>query len=159
MWGLLGRRGRRPSRKTDMQIMEGRCPQRPNWINRKTNWKTMLISDLNDCEEFIAGDNSILRELFHPDKAKLDLRYSLAHAIVKPGNITALHSLTTSEVYYILSGEGEMQIDDEKSNVKPGQAIYIPPNAKQRIKNIGETNLIFICIVDPAWRVEDETVY
>jgi mannose-6-phosphate isomerase-like protein (cupin superfamily) len=119
----------------------------------------MFISDLNDCEEFIAGDNSILRELFHPDKANLDLRYSLAHAIVKPGNITALHSLTTSEVYYILSGEGEIQIDDEKRNVKPGQAIYIPPNAKQRIKNIGETNLVFICIVDPAWRVEDETVY
>jgi len=28
----------------------------------------MFIKDLNDCEEFIARDNSILRELLHPDK-------------------------------------------------------------------------------------------
>ena len=52
-----------------------------------------------------------------------------------------------------------MEINDEKCEVKPGQAIYIPPGSKQRIKNIGKTNLIFICIVDPAWRVEDETIY
>ena len=44
----------------------------------------MFTRDLKDCEEFIAGDNTILREILHPDKADLDLRYSLAHAIVKP---------------------------------------------------------------------------
>jgi len=119
----------------------------------------MFISDLNDCEEFIAGDGCVLKELFHPDKMKLDLRYSLAHAVVKPGFTTDLHSLTTSEVYYILSGEGEMFIDEEKSHVKPGQAIYIPPNAKQQIKNTGIIDLVFICIVDPAWRVEDEMIF
>lgn len=61
----------------------------------------MFISDLNDCEEFVAGDKSLLKELFHPDKDDINLRYSLTHAIVKPGNVTALHSLTTSEVYFI----------------------------------------------------------
>ena len=119
----------------------------------------MFISDLNDCEEFIAGDGCVLKELFHPDKTNLDLRYSFAHAVVKPGLTTGLHSLTTSEVYYILSGEGEMRIDEEKSPVKQGQAIYIPPNAMQQIKNTGTTDLVFICIVDPAWRAEDETVF
>ena len=62
----------------------------------------MFIKDLNDCEEFIAGDNSILRELLHPDKADLSVRYSLAHAIVKPGKTSRSHKLKTSEVYYIL---------------------------------------------------------
>ncbi len=52
-----------------------------------------------------------------------------------------------------------MRVDEEKSPVKPGQAIYIPPNAKQQIKNTGNTDLVFICIVDPAWRIEDETVF
>ena len=66
----------------------------------------MFISDLNECEKFVAGDNSVLKELLHPDKANIDLRYSLAHAVVKPGLLTTLHSLATSEVYYILSGEG-----------------------------------------------------
>jgi hypothetical protein len=31
----------------------------------------MFIKDLKDCEEFIAGDNTILRELLHPAKADL----------------------------------------------------------------------------------------
>ena len=119
----------------------------------------MFISDLNECEEFIAGDGSILKELLHADKANLDLRYSLAHAVVKPGNITTLHSLSTSEVYYILSGEGEMHIDEEKFPVKPDQAIYIPPDAKQKIKNTGNIDLVFLCIVDPAWRSEDEIIF
>ena len=118
----------------------------------------MFIKDLKNCEEFIAGDNTILRELLHPDKAELNLRYSLAHAIVKPGETSQPHKLKTSEVYYILEGEGEMHIDEESAQVSPGQAVYIPPHAKQYIKNTGEVDLKFLCIVDPAWRVEDEEV-
>jgi mannose-6-phosphate isomerase-like protein (cupin superfamily) len=119
----------------------------------------MVIRSLSSCEEFIAGDNTILRELFHPDKHDVSFRYSFAHAIVKPGDISHVHSLATSELYYILEGKGIMHIDDEKQEVLPGDAVYIPPHAKQCIHNHGESDLIFLCIVDPAWRVEDETVY
>ncbi|MBD2313580.1 cupin domain-containing protein [Desertifilum sp. FACHB-1129] len=119
----------------------------------------MLIRKLHECEEFIAGDGTQLRELLHPDKQPLELRYSLAHAIVPVGQTSILHSLTTSEVYYILSGEGEMHIDEEVRRVEPGDAVYIPPNAKQFIHNCGQEPLVFICMVDPAWRKEDETIY
>ncbi len=51
----------------------------------------MFIKDLQDCEEFIAGDNTILREILHPDKTNLKLRYSLAHAVVKPGKTSYSH--------------------------------------------------------------------
>ena len=118
----------------------------------------MLIRDLSKCKEFIAGDNTILRELFNPLKDELMLRYSLAHATVKPGDITYKHRLKTSEVYYILQGEGIMYIDDETEKVREGQAIYIPPDSVQRIKNTGKNDLIFLCIVDPAWKKEDEEV-
>ncbi|MFM7193949.1 MAG: cupin domain-containing protein [Bacteroidota bacterium] len=118
----------------------------------------MLIKDLQSCEEFIAGDNTILRELLHPDKAPVDLRYSLAHAVVKPGLTSFPHKLRTSEVYYLLEGEGIMHIDGETRPVGPGQAIYIPPNSHQFISNTGSIDLKFLCIVDPAWRVEDEVV-
>ena len=119
----------------------------------------MLIQSLMNCQEFTAGDGTLLRELLHPDKQPINLRYSLAHAVVPSGQTSAPHSLTTSEVYYILSGEGEMHIDDETQRVQPGDAVYIPPNAKQFIDNCGQVPLVFICIVDPAWRKEDETVY
>jgi mannose-6-phosphate isomerase-like protein (cupin superfamily) len=118
----------------------------------------MFIKDLQDCEKFFAGDNTILRELFHPDKADLNLRFSLAHAMLKPGKTSQTHKLKTSEVYYILEGEGIMHINDETAKVLPGQAVYIPPDSRQFIHNSGITDLKFLCIVDPAWRKEDEEV-
>lgn len=119
----------------------------------------MLIQKLNNCPEFTAGDHTILRELLHPDKQPLALRYSLAHATVSAGQSSTPHSLKTSEVYYIVKGVGEMHIGGETQQVEPGDAIYIPPNAVQFIRNTGVEPLVFICIVDPAWRQEDETVY
>ncbi|MBW4442940.1 MAG: cupin domain-containing protein [Plectolyngbya sp. WJT66-NPBG17] len=119
----------------------------------------MLIQKLNDCEEIIAGDETILRELLHPDKQEINLRYSLAHAILPVGRTSIPHSLTTSEVYYILSGVGEMSIDNEIRRIEPGDAVYIPPNAKQFLHNSGDEPIVFVCIVDPAWRKEDETIY
>jgi mannose-6-phosphate isomerase-like protein (cupin superfamily) len=118
----------------------------------------MYIKDLKRCKKITAGDNSTLRELLNPSKENLKIRYSLAHAIVKPGELTLAHRLKSSEVYYILEGEGEMYIDEEKEKVSTGQAVYIPPDSVQRIKNIGKSDLVFLCIVDPAWRPEDEEV-
>lgn len=119
----------------------------------------MFIKNLQHCDEFIAGDSTVLREILHPDKAALSLRYSLAHAVLHPGKISTPHRLRTSEVYYILEGDGRMHINDETEFVKPGQTIYIPPHATQFIENIGTTDLKFLAIVDPAWRREDEEVF
>jgi mannose-6-phosphate isomerase-like protein (cupin superfamily) len=118
----------------------------------------MLVRALKDCREIIAGDRSVLRELLHPGKTKLKLRYSLAHAAVAPGRATLPHRLRTSEVYYILAGKGIMSINDEQKPVRAGQAIYIPPCARQYIRNPGRTRLKFLCIVDPAWTKADEIV-
>ena len=113
---------------------------------------------LESCPEFTAGDGCRLREILHPDRADLALRYSLAHATVAPGQTTALHQLTTCEVYYILEGQGRMSVDGVRSDVGSGDTVYIPPNARQSITNTGTDSRTFLCIVDPAWRVEDETI-
>jgi len=118
----------------------------------------MLIRRLEDCHEIIAGDHTRLRELLHPDKQPAQIRYSLAHALLAPGESSTRHSLKTSEVYFILTGKGLMHIDDEQREVAPGAAVYIPPNALQHIKNTGSEPLVFLCIVDPAWRPEDEII-
>jgi mannose-6-phosphate isomerase-like protein (cupin superfamily) len=119
----------------------------------------MLIRKLKLCAEFTAGDNTALRELLHPDKQALDLRYSLAHATVAEGQTSTPHALKTSEVYYILQGFGAIYIDAEMQGVEPGDAVYIPPGAKQFIRNLGTEPLVFLCIVDPAWRLEDEIIF
>ena len=116
----------------------------------------MHIRDLAQCKEIIALDQTVLRELLHPDTADVAFRYSLAHAAVQPGLASKPHKLSASEVYYILEGEGIMHIDGESSAVAAGQAIYIPPHGVQHIENTGNGDLKFLCIVDPAWRAEDE---
>lgn len=118
----------------------------------------MYIKNIRDCHEFTAGDETILRECLHPASSPCKTSYSLAHAVVFPGKESLPHILKTSEVYYILDGEGIMHIDSEISNVVKDDVIYIPPGAVQYIKNIGSKKLRFLCIVDPAWKVEDEEI-
>lgn len=119
----------------------------------------MLIRKLKNCPEIIAGDNTRLRELLHPNRGyPFSGRYSLAHAIVPPQSATLKHRLKTDEIYYILSGHGIMHINDESAEVEPGDVIDIPPKSIQWIKNNTDSELIFLCIVDPAWREADEEI-
>jgi mannose-6-phosphate isomerase-like protein (cupin superfamily) len=118
----------------------------------------MIIKSLASMTGFKAGDSSFLRELLHPDKEPLDIGFSLAHAVVKPGRKTLPHKLKSAEVYCVLEGRGLMHIDGERAEVGPGQAVYIPPRAVQFIENTGPNDLAFLCIVDPAWRAGDEDV-
>lgn len=118
----------------------------------------MFIRRLEDCPEFIAGDACHLRELLNAKTDNRAYRYSLARAVVKPGIKTKPHSLKTSEVYYILEGKGRMHIGEESGEVAPGDCIDIPPRAIQWIENTGNTDLVFLCIVDPAWCAADEVI-
>jgi mannose-6-phosphate isomerase-like protein (cupin superfamily) len=118
----------------------------------------VFLKRLKNCREFTAGDGSILRELLHPEKADLQIRYSLAYAKVAKGQKTKLHKLKSCEVYYITAGSGLMHIDEKAFEVGPESAIYIPPGARQYIENMGNSDLKFLCIVDPAWRGEDEEI-
>ena len=117
----------------------------------------MFIKDLAKCQYFKASDNTSLCELLHPGRDGPDLPYSIAHARLDPGESSLPHRLrTSSEVYFILEGEGEMHIDSEQAEVGAGQAILIPPGCWQHISNTGRVDLEFLCIVHPMWRKEDE---
>jgi mannose-6-phosphate isomerase-like protein (cupin superfamily) len=119
----------------------------------------MFIRSLSDCDEIIAGDGTRLRELLHPSREyPFAGRYSLAHAVVPVGDGSKPHRLKGSEVYYVLTGEGKMHIGDKQSIVLPGDAFEIPAGSVQWIENDGSGPLEFLCIVDPAWRGEDEEV-
>ena len=118
----------------------------------------MYIKDIRSCETITAGDGSTLKEILNAGKGSFAFGYSLALARVEAGGRTRPHRLRSSEVYYVLSGRGRMHIGDEAADVGAGQAVYIPPGAVQFIENAGDGRLEFLCIVDPAWRPEDEDV-
>lgn len=118
----------------------------------------MIVKPLRTIAGFRAGDSSFLQEILHPAKEPVAVGYSLAHASVGPGERTLPHRLRTTEVYYILEGRGLMRVGDERAEVGPGDAVVIPPGEAQSIENIGTGVLAFLCIVDPAWRAEDEEI-
>ena len=39
-----------------------------------------------------------------------------------------------------------------------GDVVYVPPRASQQIAATGDDELVFVCIVDPAWKPEDEEI-
>jgi len=119
----------------------------------------MLIRDSAKCPHERVIDRSILCELLHPDKVPgaEDLGCSIAHAVIPVGEATLPHQLKRStELYYILSGCGEMFIGSEQAPVREGQIVLIPPGARQYIRNTGTADLVFLCIVAPKWQAGDE---
>ena len=125
----------------------------------KYNLIQMLIKRLHERKLITALDDTQVREILNPehDLPKLVLRYSLAHASLEPGTASLPHKFhEASEVYYILEGQGIMHIDDETTEVYPGDTIYIPPHAVQWIECTGNKELKFLCIVDPAWKPNAE---
>ncbi|MFO0706238.1 MAG: cupin domain-containing protein [Nitrospira sp.] len=107
---------------------------------------------------FLAGDHTRLREIFHPAKHALKLGYSLAHGSLGPGQRSKRHVLASSEVYYFLAGEGRFTLDGEVIPVEAGSTLYVPPGSEQALENTGKRDIEFLCLVDPAWKAEDEQV-
>jgi mannose-6-phosphate isomerase-like protein (cupin superfamily) len=118
----------------------------------------MLIKRLSNCKEIAAGDRTRLRELLHPARDAAAIRYSLAVARLARGQKSQPHRLRTAEAYYLVRGNGVMHIGEEEAVVTAGDAVYIPPDSTQWLENTGKDDIEFICVVDPAWRPEDEQI-
>jgi mannose-6-phosphate isomerase-like protein (cupin superfamily) len=129
-------------------------------IKKKNNRRgKMFIKVVESCIKFQAEDGTQICELLHSERDGINLPYSIALASLHPGSKSISHRLkSSSEVYYILEGEGVVHIDGEQAQIKPGQAIIIPPGSWQHLCNTGRCYLKFLCIVYPFWRKEDEEV-
>ncbi len=118
----------------------------------------MLKVAPSDRPEFLAGDHTRLREIFHPVTHQLKLGYSLAHGTLAPGKRSKRHVLASSEVYYFIAGQGRLVVDGRTVSVEAGTTVYVPPGGTQSLENVGQNPIEFLCIVDPAWKAEDEDV-
>ena len=107
----------------------------------------MLSKDVAHLTPIPVADYSRLREILHPERDPVNIRYSLAHALVRKGDASLRHCMASVEVYYFLSAA-----------VGPGLTVVVPAGATQWVRNAGDHDLEFLCIVDPAWREEDEDV-
>ncbi len=67
-------------------------------------------------------------------------------AEIPPGASLLRHHHAPQEVYYVIEGEGQTEIDGRIGAVGPGTALFIPPNARHRTVNTGTEPLRFVWI-------------
>ncbi len=74
-------------------------------------------------------DKTVLRDtyfLVDPDKGP-SRRLKMGHTIIYPTGSTTGHTHDEEEVYFVISGEGIMQVGEEKFEIKTGDGLYVPP--------------------------------
>jgi mannose-6-phosphate isomerase-like protein (cupin superfamily) len=109
-------------------------------------------------EPFTTKDGSTIRVLL--DAALGGTAHqSLAEAWLEPGQATERHyHARTEEIYVVLDGEGEMEVDSDQRRVGPGDAILIPPGAWHQIRAEGAAPLRFLCCCAPPY-ADDDTYF
>jgi mannose-6-phosphate isomerase-like protein (cupin superfamily) len=100
--------------------------------------------------ELMTSEGCYIQELSNSNE---DGDVSIARARVQPGVTTFLHLLrNTGERYLILQGQGAVEIGAKfRAEVSPGDVVWIPQNAAQRITNTGTDDLVFLCICAPRF--------
>lgn len=113
----------------------------------------MIVLNLASQKPFITKDGSQIRSIL--DRANAPVQnQSLAEAYIPVGGQTERHYHKLSEeFYFVLEGEGTMEIEGESQVVKSGDAILIPAGAWHQITAISP--LRFLCCCAPAYAHED----
>ncbi len=105
----------------------------------------------------VQGDEGTkIKQYFHPHNTLNGINYSIARFTLEPGKKSKLHKMDSSEIYYILEGSGDLKINEETHHLEKDDSAYVTPNSKQFIENTGEGICRFLCIVEPAWKADDE---
>jgi mannose-6-phosphate isomerase-like protein (cupin superfamily) len=118
----------------------------------------MDVKNLQEVTAFITKDGSEIRELLaHRNSAIRN--QSLAEARLPVGASTQEHfHPKAEEIYYITHGTGRMRIENELRDVKPGDAIAIPPGRKHKLWNTGAEVLRLLCCCAPAYEHDDTVI-
>jgi mannose-6-phosphate isomerase-like protein (cupin superfamily) len=96
-------------------------------------------------------DGSLIRSIMDLSNSPVE-NLSLAEATVNPGSKSRLHLHTRSEeIYYLLQGKGRIYIEGKSREVARFDAILIPPGTKHYIENVGQEDLIFLCLCSPPY--------
>ena len=116
----------------------------------------MSLRKNSEIDSIQGNEGTKIKQYFHPHNTLNGINYSLAQFTLEPGKKSKLHKISSSEIYYILEGCGNIIINEDTHQAKKDDSVYVPPNSKQFIENSGSEDLKFLCIVEPAWKADDE---
>jgi quercetin dioxygenase-like cupin family protein len=102
-----------------------------------------------DATPFTTKDGSTIREYLHTEVQ------SLAEATLAPGQATQRHYHARSEeIYLILEGGGELEVDGDVRTVAPGDAILIPPGSWHEL-TASDEGVTLLCSCVPPYSDDD----
>lgn len=88
--------------------------------------------------------------VMYGENGKIDSEYFVqGYSVVYPGGSIPVHSHETIETYTILSGNGEMYVDEEVQPLKPGDSVYIDRNCRHGLKNTGKEDMHIMYVYAP----------
>ena len=101
------------------------------------------------------GYCGLLYEVLNEKNARTE-GFSIAVVLVNPGEKARTHyHKHTEEAYYVLDGEGIINVEGKKYFVKKDCVVYIPTNNVHRIENSGKKILKILTIDQPPFDPKD----
>jgi quercetin dioxygenase-like cupin family protein len=71
-------------------------------------------------------------------------RASLGYSVFTPGTELSPVKHETEEVAYVVSGSGELRLDDRAVPFARGDALYIPPDTWHAVVNTGTEDVVMV---------------
>ena len=118
----------------------------------------MSLRKNSEIKSIQGGEGTKIKQYFHPHNTLNGINYSMAQFTLEPGKKSKLHKMSSSEIYYILEGSGKLKINEDTYHLEKDDSVYVPPNSKQCILNIGSIDLRLVCIVESAWLTDEESL-
>jgi mannose-6-phosphate isomerase-like protein (cupin superfamily) len=72
--------------------------------------------------------------------------------VLKPGSAIGYHQQQEDEIYYVLSGRGQMTLDGRTVDVGPGTAILTRTGSSHGLKQVGTDDLVILINYEQASR-------
>ena len=72
--------------------------------------------------------------------------YTLTRHTIEPGMVVKEHTHEWEHVNFILEGHAILKVDGEERPVRPGDAIFVPPNVPHQFINNGPGDLVRLTI-------------
>ena len=73
-----------------------------------------------------------------------DCKLVFRKRILHPGSAIGYHLQKEDEIYYIISGTGEMKMNGKTFEVKTGDAILTRPGSSHSLKQVGKDDLVIM---------------
>jgi mannose-6-phosphate isomerase-like protein (cupin superfamily) len=97
-----------------------------------------------------AGSGRFARLIFDPECIP-GAHCSMAVMRYSPGGVGPAHSHGTEvEVFFGLHGVGEIVFLGRAHRLEPNVAVYVPEKTEHLTRNIGQSDLEFVCFFAPA---------